>query len=128
MVKKDERMTIELVKNPDILADLGARRGRGKRPVLVGFAMETHDMLAYARKKLVAKKCDLIVANEAAVSGRDDTQATLVAAWGDEPLPPMTKVELANRILDRVKTLSEPATRGSRSGRRPRRPTPQAAA
>jgi len=103
--KKDERMTIELVKNPDILADLGARRGRARRPVLVGFAMETDDLTAYARRKLVAKKCDLIVANEAEVAGRDDTQATLVAPAGDERLAPMTKVELANRIWDRVRDL-----------------------
>jgi phosphopantothenoylcysteine decarboxylase/phosphopantothenate--cysteine ligase len=100
--KKSARMSIDLVKNPDILSELGARR-RGRRPVLVGFAMETNDLLAHARKKLVAKKCDLIVANEAAVGfGRDDTQATLVSAAGDDALPPMSKRELANRILDRV--------------------------
>jgi phosphopantothenoylcysteine decarboxylase/phosphopantothenate--cysteine ligase len=115
--KKDERMSIELVKNPDILADLGARRGRERRPVLVGFAMETDDLTAYARRKLVAKKCDLIVANEAEVSGRDDTQATLVSSAGDEPLPPMTKLELANRILDRVRELLPGRARASRTDR-----------
>ncbi|MFI5308294.1 MAG: bifunctional phosphopantothenoylcysteine decarboxylase/phosphopantothenate--cysteine ligase CoaBC [Polyangiales bacterium] len=99
--KKAERMSIELVKNPDILAGLGARR-KGKRPVLVGFAMETDDLAAYARRKLEQKRCDLVVANEAAVFDRDDTQAILVGPDGDEPLPPMTKIELAHRILDRV--------------------------
>jgi phosphopantothenoylcysteine decarboxylase / phosphopantothenate---cysteine ligase len=118
--KTSERLSIELVKNPDILADLGAKRGARKHPVLVGFAMETNDLLAHARKKLVTKKCDLIVANEAEVGfGRDDTQATLVAAHGDEPLPPMTKLELANRILDRVNPLRA-ATRESRPAPRPR--------
>jgi phosphopantothenoylcysteine decarboxylase/phosphopantothenate--cysteine ligase len=103
--KKSDRMALELVRNPDILAELGARRS-GKRPVLVGFAMETHDLAGYARRKLVEKKCDLIVANEAAVGfGRDDTQATLVGPEGDEPLPPMTKTELAQRILERVVAL-----------------------
>ncbi len=94
-------MTIELVRNPDILATLGAQR-KGKRPVLVGFAMETDDLVAYGKKKLADKRCDLIVANSAEVFDRDDTQATLIAADGQEDLPPMSKLELANRILDRV--------------------------
>lgn len=101
--KKDERMRIELVKNPDILRDLGEARGGRKHPVLIGFAMETNDLLAYARRKLVTKKCDLIVANEAAVGfGGDDNQATLVSLGGDDRLPKMSKLELAHRILDRV--------------------------
>ncbi len=101
--KQGETMTLELVKNPDILAELGRTR-QGKRPVLVGFAMETHDVVGYGRKKLVDKRVDLVVANEASVGfGRDDTQATLVGREGDEALPPMTKTELANRILDRIK-------------------------
>lgn len=99
-----DQLTIELVKNPDILAGLGARR-TGNKPVLVGFAMETHDLLASARRKLVDKRCDLIVANAAAVGfGGDDNQATLVDAAGDDALPPMSKRELADRILDRVVT------------------------
>jgi phosphopantothenoylcysteine decarboxylase/phosphopantothenate--cysteine ligase len=103
--KKSERLSIELIQNPDILAALGHKRS-GKRPVLVGFAMETHDLTAYARRKLVEKKCDFVVANEAAIGfGRDDTQATIVGPAGDEALPPMTKLELANRILDRVRDL-----------------------
>ena len=105
--KSQERLTIELVKNPDILAELGARRAadasQRKKPVLIGFAMETNDLASYARKKLVDKRCDLIVANGAEVSGRDDTQAILVAPEGDTPLPPMSKTELAHAILDRAK-------------------------
>lgn len=103
-LKKDKSdvLTVEMIKNPDILAELGTAR-TGNRPVLVGFAMETHDVVASARRKLMAKKCDLVVANEAAVGfGRDDTQATLVAREGDEPLPPMAKRELADRIVDRI--------------------------
>jgi phosphopantothenoylcysteine decarboxylase / phosphopantothenate---cysteine ligase len=103
--KHGDTMTVELVKNPDILATLGHAR-TGKRPVLVGFAMETDNLVAYARKKLVEKKVDLIIANEAAIGfGRDDTQATLVDAKGEEPLPPTSKTELAHRILDRIKSL-----------------------
>lgn len=121
--KQGDSMTVELVKNPDILAELGRKR-TGKRPVLVGFAMETDDVVAYGRKKLVEKKVDLVIANEAAVAfGGDDTQATLVDEKGDESLPPMGKIELAHRIVDRVKSLLAAATR-SRPGRRPRGPRP----
>ena len=103
--KKGETLTIELVKNPDILAELGAQRA-GKRPVLVGFAMETHDIAAYGRQKLLNKRVDLIVANEAAVAfGGDDNQATFVSHAGDEVLPPMSKRELAHRILERARAL-----------------------
>jgi phosphopantothenoylcysteine decarboxylase/phosphopantothenate--cysteine ligase len=103
--KREKTMSIELVRNPDILADLGRSR-KGRRPVLVGFAMETGDPVAYAKRKLVEKKVDLMVANEAAVGfGRDDTQAALVARDGVKRLPPMSKAELADRILDRVRKL-----------------------
>jgi phosphopantothenoylcysteine decarboxylase/phosphopantothenate--cysteine ligase len=103
--KKSDTLTVELVKNPDILAELGAQRV-GKRPVLVGFAMETHDVAAYARQKLVNKRADLIVANEAAIAfGGDDNQATLVSHVGDEVLPTMSKRELAHRILERTRAL-----------------------
>jgi phosphopantothenoylcysteine decarboxylase/phosphopantothenate--cysteine ligase len=123
--KSSDTLTLELVKNPDILASLGAAR-QGKRPVLIGFAMETHDVVAHARKKLVSKKVDLVVANEAAVGfGRDDTQATLVSQRGDDPLPPTTKLALAHRILDRVCELLKPPTKtSSRRAPRPRAPTP----
>jgi phosphopantothenoylcysteine decarboxylase/phosphopantothenate--cysteine ligase len=103
--KSQDRLTIELVKNPDILADLGSKRS-GKKPVLIGFAMETTDLARYARKKLVDKRCDLIVGNEAEVGfGRDDTQVILVAPDGDTPLPPMSKTDVAHAILDRAITL-----------------------
>jgi phosphopantothenoylcysteine decarboxylase/phosphopantothenate--cysteine ligase len=100
-----DAMRIELVKNPDLLAGLGQAR-TGKRPVLVGFAMETNDVCGYARRKLVEKRVDLVVANEAAVGfGRDDTQVTLVDAEGDEALPPGSKRAAAAHILDRVARL-----------------------
>jgi phosphopantothenoylcysteine decarboxylase/phosphopantothenate--cysteine ligase len=90
------------VRNPDILATLGAQR-TGKRPVLVGFAMETHDLVAYGKKKLVDKRCDLIVANQADIAfGGDENQATLITADGEEALETMAKLQLAHRIWDRV--------------------------
>jgi phosphopantothenoylcysteine decarboxylase/phosphopantothenate--cysteine ligase len=104
--KSTDALTLELVKNPDILAGLGAARDRAKRPVLIGFAMETGDMVAHARKKLVSKQVDLVVANEAAVGfGRDDTQATLVWDGGEEATPPITKLALAHRIFDHARAL-----------------------
>lgn len=103
--KQDRTMGIELVRNPDILADLGRSR-KGRRPVLVGFAMETGDVIAYAKRKLTQKKVDLMVANEASVGfGRDDTQAALVARGSVQQLPPASKLLLADRILDRVRDL-----------------------
>jgi phosphopantothenoylcysteine decarboxylase/phosphopantothenate--cysteine ligase len=98
-------LSIDLVPNPDLLAEVGAARA-GSRPVLVGFAVETADdagIVAYARGKLEAKRVDLVVANHAADSfGRDDNRATIVGRDAAEPLGVMSKHELADRILDRV--------------------------
>jgi phosphopantothenoylcysteine decarboxylase/phosphopantothenate--cysteine ligase len=106
--KRDEHMTLDLVKNPDLLAEIGAARGAHK-PVLVGFAVETEAgqaLLAYAKRKLSEKKVDFVVANPAAESfGRDENQATLVSASGVQPLPPMSKLALADVVLDRVRAL-----------------------
>ncbi|HWL86734.1 MAG TPA: bifunctional phosphopantothenoylcysteine decarboxylase/phosphopantothenate--cysteine ligase CoaBC, partial [Polyangiaceae bacterium] len=104
--KQGDDLELRLVKNPDLLAEVGARRS-GNRPCLVGFAVETgspEQLLAYARGKLAQKKCDLVVANEAGVAfAGDDNRATLVTASGAEPLGEMSKVALADRILDRVR-------------------------
>jgi phosphopantothenoylcysteine decarboxylase / phosphopantothenate---cysteine ligase len=101
--KGGEDLSIALVRNPDILAGLGAAR-TGARPLLVGFAVETNDVIRYASEKLVRKKVDLVVANEAKVGfGGDDNQATLVARDTVTELPSMPKLELADRILDYVR-------------------------
>lgn len=103
-IKKTDKLTLELVKNPDILAELGATRTHSK-PVLVGFALETNDVVAYARDKLNRKKVDLVVANHASDGlGGDTNVATLVHAGGDEALPTLTKSALADRIWDWVAT------------------------
>lgn len=103
--KSADTLQLELIKNPDILAQLGGQR-QGNRPVLVGFAVETQNLVEYARNKLTGKKVDLIVANEASVGfGRDDTRVTLVSHAGEEPLLPMSKAEAADRILDRILAL-----------------------
>jgi phosphopantothenoylcysteine decarboxylase/phosphopantothenate--cysteine ligase len=106
--KGDERITLELVKNPDLLAEVGAARA-GKRPVLVGFALETERgdaLVAYARRKLKDKRVDLVVANEASESfGREDNVATLVGADAAEALPSMSKASLADVVLAKVRAL-----------------------
>jgi len=99
----DDPLTVTLVRNPDILASLGRRRGGDRRPMLVGFAVETQDLVSAARRKLVDKGCDLVVANEARHGFAGDTnQVVLVDAERDEPVPAGTKHAIADRVLDRV--------------------------
>lgn len=98
---------IKLVENPDILATLGAEKG--KRTV-VGFAAETDDVVENARKKLVRKHADLIVANEVGYGktfGKDDGTAVFVLPDEDVALPTMTKRQLAERILDQALAIHE---------------------
>ena len=82
-----ERVTIDLVKNPDLIAEIGVARTGGRRPVLVAFAVETDGgeaLVASASRKLVEKRVDFVVANEADNSfGLDDNRATIVAAGSD---------------------------------------------
>ncbi|MFW5738939.1 MAG: bifunctional phosphopantothenoylcysteine decarboxylase/phosphopantothenate--cysteine ligase CoaBC [Myxococcota bacterium] len=101
-----DSMTLELVPNPDLLAELGQRRS-GSRPVLVGFAVETaqdDELIELARGKLERKHVDLVVGNPAAVAfGSETNQAALVGKDGVDRLPLMAKDALADRILDRVR-------------------------
>jgi phosphopantothenoylcysteine decarboxylase/phosphopantothenate--cysteine ligase len=106
-IKRDasETMTLPLKRNPDILAEAG-RCKRGDQ-VLVGFALETHEAEANARKKLAAKRLDLIVLNslgdEGAGFGVDTNVVTLFGADGSaERLPKLPKADVARRIFDRV--------------------------
>lgn len=94
-------VTLRLVPNPDIVADV-ARRRRGARPLVVGFALETHDWLKHAAGKLRRKGLDLVVANEAGVLGSDKTRVALVDAAGALVLAPMTKARAAAAVVARV--------------------------
>ena len=98
--------TIELVGNPDLLAELGKTRGDRKTPLLVGFAAETENVIENAQKKLETKRCDLVVANDVAEAGAgfavDTNHVTLVDSSGAEDVPTGTKYQVAHRILDRV--------------------------
>jgi phosphopantothenoylcysteine decarboxylase / phosphopantothenate---cysteine ligase len=100
--KSTDTLTIELVKNPDLLAAVGARRGDSKHPVLVGFAVETKDLIDYARKKRAQKRVDLVVANLAAHGfGGDDDEVVIVGESSERPLRG-SKRTIADAILDDV--------------------------
>ena len=108
-LKKDEGVP-EIVLEPthDFSVDLG----KSKRPgqVLVGFAAETDDLVANARRKLASKHLDLIVANNVAEPDAgfevDTNRAVLLDASGRaQPAPLQSKVDLAGAILDRVAAL-----------------------
>jgi len=105
--KSDGPVSITLNRTKDILGDLGKLPSRAQRtPVLVGFAAETSDVVAYAKGKLQQKGADLIVANDVsrADAGFDvETNAvTLVTANGVEDVPLQSKQAVAARILDRI--------------------------
>ena len=102
--------TVELDSNPDLLAGLGAaRKARGGGPLLVGFAAETHDVIAYARGKLASKGCDLVVANDVTAPGagfaHDTNHVTLVEADATTEVAMADKAIVAHRIWDRVHAL-----------------------
>lgn len=109
-MKKQETLTVEFVRNPDILAE--ASRHTGSR-IVVGFAAETEDLLNNAREKLQKKHLDLIVANDVRVAfAGETTRATILDRQGNvEELPQLSKREAADRILDRVVALQR-GTRG----------------
>ena len=104
--KTDDDMVLALRRTPDVLADLGARRGDAPVPVLVGFAAETGDAVERARAKLARKRVDLVVANDVTEPGAgfavDTNAATLVSAAGVEPVSRRSKRDLARVILDRI--------------------------
>ena len=108
--KKDAPLALDLVRTPDILADLGANRSGGG-PVLVGFAAESGDPVRRGREKLQQKKADMIVANDIsrADAGFDtDTNAvTLITADRDEAVALAPKAQIAGVILDRAEQLLE---------------------
>jgi len=102
------KTSIDLVANPDLLAELGKRR-KGKKPLLVGFAAETGDLIENAREKLSTKRCDLIVANDVGEPNAgfavDTNHVQLIDASGEEEVPPAPKSEVAHRILDKVASM-----------------------
>lgn len=97
-----DTLTLTLVKNPDLLAAIGARRGDARRPVLVGFAVETADLEAYARKKLASKRVDLVVGNLAAHGFGGDDDEVLFVDEGPARSLRGSKRSIADALLDDV--------------------------
>ena len=96
---------LKLAQNPDILATVAGMTA-GRPRVVVGFAAETEDVAANARKKLEAKGCDLVVANDVSAStgvmGGERNRVHLVTAQGVEEWPDLDKREVARRLVQRL--------------------------
>lgn len=100
-IKKMESMILELIKNPDILESLGKTKGH---QILVGFAAETQNLVAYGQAKVAKKNLDMLVANDVSKSDGGFNVDTnegyiLYPDGGQEVIPHMTKVQMAAHIL-----------------------------
>ena len=96
-----QSLVLELVRTPDILAEVAAQTQSLK--LVVGFAAETHDVEKYARGKLVDKRLDLVIANQVGISGggfeSDNNAATAFWQDGEQVFPATSKRELAEQLL-----------------------------
>jgi phosphopantothenoylcysteine decarboxylase/phosphopantothenate--cysteine ligase len=98
------RMSLELDPTPDILAELGQKKGDR---LLIGFAAETENLIESARQKLKSKNCDMVVANLVNQDGTgfesDENEVVLVLRTGESiPIARAPKREIADRIFDQV--------------------------
>ena len=103
--KKQDDMSVALVRNPDILKEIGARKN--DHQTVCGFSMETRDLINNSRAKLEGKNCDMLVANNLRTAGagfaHDTNVATLLYRDGSaESLDLMAKDSLADIVLDRM--------------------------
>ncbi|MFD3543423.1 bifunctional phosphopantothenoylcysteine decarboxylase/phosphopantothenate--cysteine ligase CoaBC [Streptomyces sp. NPDC058662] len=111
--KKDgeDPAPVALVRNPDVLAEISADRGRDGQ-IVVGFAAETDDVLANGRAKLRRKGCDLLVVNEVGATktfGSEENEAVILTSSGSEiQVPYGPKESLADQIWDQVGLLLAP--------------------
>jgi phosphopantothenoylcysteine decarboxylase/phosphopantothenate--cysteine ligase len=98
--KKDEAMSLELTRCPDILASVAAL---DVAPFTVGFAAETENVVEYARGKLTNKNLDMIIANRVGRDcgfDRDDNSAIALWNGGEQEFPTSSKVELARNLIE----------------------------
>jgi phosphopantothenoylcysteine decarboxylase/phosphopantothenate--cysteine ligase len=104
--KTATRLSLELDPTPDILAEVGERKGDR---LLIGFAAETHNLAEEARRKLLSKKCDMVVANlvgDGLGFEADTNEVDIITQTGQTVhAGPASKREIAERILDQVVTL-----------------------
>ena len=102
--KTAARLSLELDPTPDILAELGQKKGDR---LLIGFAAETENLVEEATRKLKTKHCDMVVANLVGQDGTgfesDRNEVVLVLRTGDVvPVPRAPKREIADRIFDQI--------------------------
>lgn len=105
--KRDMKPCIRLVRNPDILKTVREKAGGREKLMLVGFAAETNDVIAHARRKCEEKSLEFIVANDVTEPGSgfgcDTNKVTFVYPDGSTKLlPQMSKHEVASRIVDEI--------------------------
>lgn len=102
--KSDDDLKIDLVRNPDILQTLG--QNKKDNQIICGFAMETSDLDAHAKEKLVKKNCDMLIGNHLFTEGagfKNDTNVvTFLTQNTLEHWPKLTKSELGYKILDQM--------------------------
>lgn len=100
-IKRKGPFTVQLEPTPDILAEVGAKKGSR---IVIGFAAETEDALENARKKMVAKFVDAIIVNDVSQPGigfdSDRNAVSILTPEGMEHVPEMSKWEVAHRVLD----------------------------
>ncbi len=96
--------SLTLVENPDILATVSGLPKKKRPKLIVGFAAETQDVIAYASAKRERKGCDWIVANDVSqgVFGGDENRVTVIDAGGAEDWPRMGKDAVATRLAERI--------------------------
>lgn len=113
-IKRKGPMTLELEPTVDILAEIGAKKGRR---IVIGFAAETTDVVANARKKLESKSLDAIVLNDVSQPGigfdSERNAVTILTHAGAETVPETSKWEVAHRVLDAVVRIKSSAITGN---------------
>jgi phosphopantothenoylcysteine decarboxylase/phosphopantothenate--cysteine ligase len=103
--KGEAERTVQLVRNPDVLAEAAAAPGREGR-ILVGFAVESGELEPNARRKMEEKDLDLVVANPVASFEVESSRALILDRRGEsQPVGPAPKETVARAILDRVAEL-----------------------
>jgi phosphopantothenoylcysteine decarboxylase/phosphopantothenate--cysteine ligase len=113
-IKRKSAMILELEPTVDILAEIGAKKGSR---IVVGFAAETTDVVANARKKLESKSLDAIVLNDVSQPGigfdSERNAVTILTHGGSEIVPETSKWEVAHRVLDAVVRIKSSSIAGN---------------
>ncbi|WP_339337895.1 bifunctional phosphopantothenoylcysteine decarboxylase/phosphopantothenate--cysteine ligase CoaBC [uncultured Oceanicoccus sp.] len=101
--KSAETLSIELIRNPDIIAAVASHQ---QRPFTVGFAAETQNLIGYAQSKLEKKKLDLMIANDVANTeigfNSDNNAVTVIWNGGEKTLPMTSKQQLSRCLLSEI--------------------------